>query len=201
MDKKTQKTYDILGKAYLDEIADDIPKELQEFIGLIPRNGRVLDVGCAGGRDSALFVAQGFDVVGIDLSELFLKEARKHVPSATFQKMDVSKLTFPENHFDAVWASAVLLHLKKGEMPKALKNLLHVLKEGGVIHIRVKEGDGERYVQEKLSKGHERFFAFYKKGELEEKMEDIGFNVFKRRTFSDEIGREGVRLISIWAEK
>lgn len=201
MDEKTQKTYDILGKAYLDEIADDTPKELQEFIGLIPRNGRVLDVGCAGGRDSALFVAQGFDVVGIDLSELFLKEARKRVPAATFQKMDVSKLTFPGNHFDAVWANAVLLHLKKEKVPKALENLHYVLKEGGIIHIRVKEGEGERYVQEKLSRGHERFFAFYKKGELEEKMEDIGFKIAKRRTFGDEVGREGVRWISIWAKK
>lgn len=201
MDDETQKTYDALGTQYLDAIRDDSPSEIDEFIAEVPEGGRVLDVGCAGGRDSAIFASRGFEVIGIDLSKAFLAEAKKLVPGATFFKMDLRELTFPEEHFDAVWTNAVLLHLKKSEAPKALAMLLFVLKRGGIIHVRVKEGTGEKYVTDELSQGRRRFFSFYEPGELEKMMGDIGFAVDPPRVFGDEIGREGVRWISIWAKK
>jgi len=44
---------------------------------------------------------------------MFLKEARKNVAGTISKKMDLMKLDFPDNNFDAVRANAVLLHFSK----------------------------------------------------------------------------------------
>ena len=85
--KKTIEAYVKLGEKYLGH--GKTAREFPEFIKLLPKGGRVLDVGCAGGRDSKRFTQKGFKVIGIDLVDLFLKIARKNVPKAKFIKGNI----------------------------------------------------------------------------------------------------------------
>jgi 2-polyprenyl-3-methyl-5-hydroxy-6-metoxy-1,4-benzoquinol methylase len=50
---------------------------MKEYMRRLKSGGTVLDVGCAGGRDSKKLVGRGFKVIGIDLVDSFLKIARK----------------------------------------------------------------------------------------------------------------------------
>jgi SAM-dependent methyltransferase len=45
--------------------------------------GRVLDLGCGPGVDTALFAQRGFDVVGFDVTGSFLRRARDHLADVT----------------------------------------------------------------------------------------------------------------------
>lgn len=203
-DKKYQETikvYEKLGKGYVNYVEPYTPKEFYDFIKLLPQNGRVLDVGCCGGRDSKKFIEKGFKVIGIDLTNSFLKEARKRVPEAKFIKMDLRYLKFPKNYFDAIWAQAVLLHLEKKDMTKALKGFYRVLKDNGKIHIRVKKGRGIYYNKEKLLGKERRLFTCFLKKELEDFVKKVGFKIISSRFFPDDAGRKGVKWICIWAEK
>ena len=47
--KNTIKVYKKLGKKYIQAIEDVKIEELNDFMDVLPRGGRVLDVGCAGG--------------------------------------------------------------------------------------------------------------------------------------------------------
>lgn len=199
--RKTIELYEKLGKKYVEDIAGTDIRELPDFVGLLPRGSRVLDVGCAGGRDSKKFLEAGFEVVGIDLVDVFLEEARKNTPRAKFIKMDLLDLEFPDNHFDGIWAIAVLLHLKKEDIPKALKGFRRVLKSKGILYIRVKRGSGEKYKEERLSDGEKRFFSYFLKNELERFVKNAGFRIISSKIFSDLLGRKNLKWIGLLAEK
>jgi SAM-dependent methyltransferase len=198
---KTVDAYQKLGEQYLRRIKDITPKEIYGFMKLLPKRGRVLDVGCAGGRDSKRFFQKGFQVVGIDLVDTFLEEARKSVPEGEVIKMDMCELNFPQNYFDGIWANAALLHLLKKNIPEVLKDFHEVLKPNGKLHIRVKRGEGAGCEKDKLSGGEERPFTYFLKDELEGLVRAARFRIIVTRIFPDESGRKEVSWISLWAEK
>lgn len=175
---RTVAVYDTIAKEYADEIENYAPlKELTAFTSLVPKGRRVLDVGCAAGRDSFYLASKGYKVIGIDLSEELLKIARKRGSHVDFQKQDMRKLKFGPASFDGIWASAAILHLKREEVPSVLKQFHEILKPDGVLFISVKEGEGEADVVEKLAGSLRRHFTYFKLAELKQLLSKAGFTV------------------------
>src|SRR3990172_7698795 len=85
------------------------------FYKLLPK-GKVIEIGCGGGRDAKDYLIGRYDYVGTDASGGLLNEASKRNPNCKFLKRSVYDLDFPENSFDGFWASAVLLHIPKGKI-------------------------------------------------------------------------------------
>ncbi|TAK95879.1 class I SAM-dependent methyltransferase [Patescibacteria group bacterium] len=196
----TIKAYSRMGSAYLKVIEGLMPSEFLDFAKLLPRKGSVLDIGCAGGRDSKRFAGKGFRVTGIDLVDTFLRQARKNVPEARFKKMDLLQLKLPVNSFDGVWASAVLLHISKKDIPNVLRNIHKVLRPGGVIFIQVKKGKGTSYKKDKLSE-EKRWFVYFSEGELEKILKNEGYEVLYSSLRKDDGGRKDTHWIRIIARK
>ena len=199
--EKTTETYTVLGDKYLEDISNATPPELSDFIKLFPQGSKILEVGTAGGRDAKIFVDAGMDVTGIDMVGDFLNKAKKDVPNANFIQMDVRGMNFPDNSFEGIYANAVLLHLEKKEVPPVLDKFYALLKPEGKLHIRLKEGEGEKEIVEKLSQNHSRFFSFFTQAEVEELLKKSGFKIIRSEEMPDNIGREGLKWISIWGEK
>lgn len=198
---ETAEVYTKLGKTYLSLVAHATPEEIHIFCEKMPKRARILDLGCAGGRDSKIFADRGFDVVGIDLCDPFLEEAKKNVPSGTFLKKDFLDLDLPTTSFDGIWACASLLHLKKTDVGKTMESLYHLLKQGGHIFVGVKQGKGEDRIIDTLSNGHHRFFSFYEKEEIETMITNAGFNVLYTKIQPDRTGRAEVKWIMLIAQK
>lgn len=194
-------SYKKLGKQYIDDISRLEPADLKRFIKSVSQKGIILDIGCAAGRDSAKFVKAGFNVVRIDLVEEFISLAKKRVPQGKFYVMDLADLKLPKNHFDGIWACAVLLHVEKKDILKVLKSISRVLKTGGLLNIRVKRGKDSKALIDKLSQGSGRNFTLFYKYELEEYVRKAGFKMIKSRMFPDEAKRKNVKWISISATK
>ena len=95
---------------------------------------RVLDVGCGLGHDAfaiAERVGPRGHVVGVDISEVMVEEARRRkLPESPveFQIGDARKLPFPSGHFDAVRAERLLMHVPEASV--ALAEMLRVLRPG-----------------------------------------------------------------------
>ena len=84
----------------------------QRIVQLL-KGQRVLDVCCGTGNLTAMLVAAGCQVVGVDSSPTMLSHARRKHIAAEFKQMDATQLPF--NHeFDAAVIS-IALH----EMPPA----------------------------------------------------------------------------------
>ncbi len=199
--RQTINTYKHLGKKYLAELGKASATELPEFIRILPREALVLDVGCAGGKDAKKFLVAGCRVFGIDVVPEFLKEAKEQNRRGKFLVMDVRKLSFPRDYFDAIWADSILLHFPKKDVRKIVTSFYGILKAGGKLHIRVKLGRGVRPVADSLGHFHKRWFYFYSPKEIEKICRQAGFLIIASRIFADEWGRKDVKWVSVWGRK
>jgi ubiquinone/menaquinone biosynthesis C-methylase UbiE len=119
--------------------------ELDEFANLVPKGGKILDVGCGAGIPTAKYlVNKGLKVTGIDISETMLKMARKNVPDAEFIHKDMIELDFEDNTFDGIISVYALFHVPKQEHKQIFQNFYRILKPGGkmLINTGISESEG-----------------------------------------------------------
>jgi ubiquinone/menaquinone biosynthesis C-methylase UbiE len=109
----------------------------------------VLDAGAGTGEDAqqvAKLVAPGGHVVGLDLSQIMIDEARRRVQDPSlplrFMQGDIQHLTFADATFDRCYATGVFIHLPDPHL--ALTELVRVTRPGGKLLIA--EGDHETQV-------------------------------------------------------
>ena len=183
MDESTKKTLDFYNQ-YAEEFYEKTKtfhnsRWFKSFFSLMPPNGKILDLGCAFGRDCRYFVESGFDTYGVDFSNEMIKKAKKFVPEAKFRVMDVLDLKFDKSFFDGVWCSAVLLHIKKLLIPKALSEINKVMKRGGILFLYLKGGKGEEIVKDKRYGGVEKFYSYFQKNEMKKMLINAGFNLIE----------------------
>lgn len=118
-------------------IAIDIEKEVWKASGLKP-GMNILDLACGPGFTACELAREAGDghVTGVDINEELIQVAHQAKESektenVSFSTGNVYELTLPENHFDFVYARFVFQHLEKPQL--ALKNILRVLKPGGIL--------------------------------------------------------------------
>jgi ubiquinone/menaquinone biosynthesis C-methylase UbiE len=204
--KDTIAWYDANAEKYASNL-EKVPNLdlINKFADAVGENGRVLDAGCAAGRDSTLLKEKGLEPIGVDLSESLLVVARKKHPDIQFKHANFLNLPFKDEIFDGVWAHASLLHLETTEeVGQALKEFHRVLKQGGVIHVFVKQQQGEEkiaVISDTLS-GHDRFFQWFTKNEIKSLLEDTGFTLqLIEDNYKDSADREEVKWIVALARK
>lgn len=199
--KMINKSYDQLGNNYLKKIEPYPIQEMQNFMDLLPNRSSVLDVGCAGGRDTKIFADHGFNTTGIDINKNFIKIAKSKVPKAKFLVMNAEKLDFADKSFDGIYACAILLHVKKEDIPEALDEFKRCLKDHGKLFISVKEGIGEEYISDAHSPNIKRFMSYFTQEEIHQYLKKTAFKIIFEKLTPDEAKRVGITWIKLIAEK
>ena len=181
----TAKIYDKISSAYADKF-NEPSDNIDEFLKLIPKGSKILDAGCGPGVDSAYMNSQGFEVIGVDLSEKMLELARKKSPNIKFEKADIRELDFNKSTFDGILASYSLIHIPKKDIPNLIKNFLKFLKPNGVICVGIQEGESrEMFITEPFKPDEKIFVNVISADELRELLEKNGFtplNEFMRKS-------------------
>jgi SAM-dependent methyltransferase len=96
------------------------------FKGLLSGSGKALDYGCGTG-DLTAFLAQSYEVTGVDISPEAIRLAdKKH--ELDFRVMNAESLDFPDDTFDLVAGRAILHHL---DLDTAYAEVARVLKPDG----------------------------------------------------------------------
>ncbi len=100
---------------------------------LPPLDGQtVIDLGCGVGDLAAEFVARGARVIGCDMNEEFLREARsRQLSNAEFRKVDMRSLPDLGVMADGLWCSFTAAYFT--DLPTALLAWARNLKAGGWI--------------------------------------------------------------------
>lgn len=148
---------------------------LEKFTSFLNPSSKILDIGCAFGRDSKYFSENNFEAYGIDLSIKMIKKAKEFSPLSKFFVMDMMNLKFDDNFFDGIWCSAALLHLNKKDALLAMKEFKRVLKNDGVLYLNLKEGEGEKYITDDRYNNVEKFYSYYSEFEIK--------NILKKENF------------------
>lgn len=109
-----------LQRHYMRDFARLIRREL-------PRQARILDIGCGTGLLLAELRRHGFrDLHGIDLSPRMIEKARENFDGPLYVG-SCYQLPFPDEHFDAIIISSMLHHLPDVPRPRhALKVYLKI---------------------------------------------------------------------------
>jgi len=105
-------------------------KFIRKIFKYIKKGSKILEVGCGVGQVSNFLVEKEYDVTGVDISSLFINEAKKH-GKAKFYAGDSTKLPFKDKSFDAVISAETLEHIPNPR--KALYEMSRVLRKGGIM--------------------------------------------------------------------
>lgn len=139
----------------------------------VPKNARILDIGCSGGVLMLALRDAGFtDVTGLDFSEEAIEQCKRKGLSQV-HVMDAHFPGFKDEEFDLIIASDCLEHLEKDEV--ALGNWHRILKKGGVGYIFV-PAFMSLWSEHDVINHH---FRRYTRDELATKAGNAGFKVTK----------------------
>ena len=134
-------------------VGADMGETYEIFNSYLKKGATILDLGCGSGRDSRYFSNYGYEVISVDYSDEMVKMAGEFLNKEVI-KIDMRQMDFKDK-FDGIWACASVLHIKKNEMAKVLKNSYCALKDSGIMYMSFKYGEGE------VQKGG-RHFSNYK---------------------------------------
>ena len=71
----------------------DMTNTYKAFLKLLPKGGKILDLGCGSGRDSMNFMKLGYEVTAVDGSKELAKKASallgKEVIASTFEELEL----------------------------------------------------------------------------------------------------------------
>lgn len=158
-------------------------KELEAFVGLLPRNAKILDLGCGAGVPVTKFlVDSGFNVTGIDFSESMLNLATKNVPEAKFIKKNMTELDFKDKSFDGLTACYSIIHVPREKHATLFQTFHRVLKPNGIILISMGstgwEGTDEFH-------GTPMFWSHYAPKKTLQMVTDAGFHILFEKNIVD----------------
>ena len=177
----TVASYDAGAEAYAagqTEPTDDLLVTYDGFAGLLENGARVLEIGSGGGRDAAQLEQRGLSVRRTDITPGFVTLLRAAGHEASVLDPLVDDLADPERDapYDGVWASASLLHVRREHLPTVLARLAAATRDGGVLQLAVKEGDGARFSVHGNVAGP-RHFTFWREPALRAVLDEAGWDV------------------------
>jgi len=126
---------------YWDSVAEKkeftTPFQIELFKNVVPKEARILDVGCGYGRTlQELYLSKFTNLSGIDISKKMIDKGTKLYPKITLKKYDNFKFPFENNSFDAVILLAVLTCIiSNNEQEKLIDEIQRVLKDDGILYI------------------------------------------------------------------
>lgn len=93
--------------------------------------GTVLDIACASGYGTAILVDYADRIVGMDVEERALAEARERIPAATFQAVSAPPIPVSSSTFDTIVTFETIEHIE--DDAGYARELARILKPDGKV--------------------------------------------------------------------
>ena len=162
-------------------------RHLDAFLDRLTPGARILELGCGGGRDAAHMARRGFAVDATDGTPAMVRKARERTG------LDVREMRFDQLHsaddYDAVWAHACLLHVRRADLPDILSRIGTALRPGGWHYASFKLAGPENPVEGRDR--HGRLHNFPDAGWVESIYREAGFRIEEALVFRGD-GADGV---------
>lgn len=116
---------------------------LARFTAALTPGARVLDLGCGAGEPIARwFIAEGFQVTGVDFAQPMLDIARARWPDGDWRLGDMRHLDLPDR-FGGIVAWHSFFHLRPDEQRACIAQMAQHLVPGGSLLLTVGPRAGE----------------------------------------------------------
>jgi tellurite methyltransferase len=112
---------------------------LVDYVSLVNKSGKVLDLGMGEGRNALYFASKGFEAEGIDISETAINRALSYAQeNGLVMKAAVSDLLsfeIEENAYSLIILANVLNFFKDEEISQVIDKVKRGLAEDGLLYI------------------------------------------------------------------
>lgn len=198
MDEKTLSAYDAQAREFAKRYENSSGGISEWFNVAFPKHCRVLDVGAGSGRDLALLLASGWEAFGVEPSGALIEEALQFHPELQVRLHQdglPALSTIPDQSFDGILSSAVLMHIPEEELFDSIFSLRRILKPGGRLLISLPiEADGTPTCG-RDSTG--RIFNGLSAGKIEWLLSRCGFRKIGIGQSDDALGRTERRWVTL----
>jgi pseudaminic acid biosynthesis-associated methylase len=94
------------------------------FLGIIPADARILEVGCNIGNQLLLLQRLGYvNLYGVDIQDYALEMARSRTKNVNLTRASSFALPYEDKYFDMVLTSGVLMHVSPRDLPAAMDEI------------------------------------------------------------------------------
>ena len=175
-------------------ICADMSGLCDEFLGLLPACGSILDLGCGSGRDSKYFASHGREVISVDGSKELCRIAAEFLGREVIC-CDFREYT-PDRIFAGIWASASLLHLEEGEILRVVERLSGYLADNGIFCMSFKHGNFSGFRDG-------RYYTDFDEGKISRMIENVKGLEIVRLKISEDVrsGFKGRKWLNVFCKK
>jgi ubiquinone/menaquinone biosynthesis C-methylase UbiE len=172
-------------------VSEDV-QLLQLLVERLPKRAIVLDAGCGSGYPVTRFLAESFQVTGVDFSDVQLRLAKVSLPDSAFVSADIARMPFKNDVFDALCSYYAIIHVPRHEHSKLLLDFNRILKTDGLALLCLGAGDLSEDNSDWL--GTEMFWSHYNMQTNLEMVKDSGFSVVWSRVVKDPVDVRSAHL-------
>jgi pseudaminic acid biosynthesis-associated methylase len=113
-----------LNKIYQTWYGTPRTKMNEEFLGSLPKDTRILEVGCNTGMQLANLKDMGFSsLYGIELQDYAVQKAKEYTQGINIIQGSAFDIPFKDQFFDLVFTSGVLIHIAPENLPKVFSEM------------------------------------------------------------------------------
>lgn len=202
-------SYDRVAAEYARRIADELKDKpldrqlLEQLAGRLRGRGVICDLGCGPGHVARYLHERGAEVMGLDLSEAMLAQARRLNPGLHFQAGNMLDLAeVAEGAWAGIAAFYSIIHIPEADLPTALRELKRVLQPGGLLLLAFHVGAETVHLDELWGHPVSADFIFYPPAVMVGHLEAVGFqveDVIERAPYPDV--EHPSRRAYLWARK
>ncbi len=154
---------------------------LKLLLKFAPKRGKLLDIGSHLGFFLELALRRGFDVVGLEPSEMAVEYAIKKLGIET-KIGTLDSIKFPQDHFDVVTLFHTIEHLP--DPSKIVYQINQIIRPGGILVIETPniKNVWVKIFRRKWRQFLPNHFYFFSRETLSKLLEKNGFKVLDTRT-------------------
>ena len=175
-------SYDAVADEYARQIYDELRhkpfdrEQLDRLAAAVGSRGVICDLGCGPGQIARHLADRGAAVVGVDLSEGMLAQARRLNPGIAFQQGDMRALTtVPDGAWAGIAAFYSIIHIPRAQLVSALTELRRVLQPGGLLLLAFHLGEGELHLDTWWERPVNAEFVYFQTAEMLTALAAAGF--------------------------
>ncbi len=177
----TRDSYNRVAAEYARRLSNELDhKPLERALldaFMVNASGQICDLGCGPGQIAAYLHGIGRNVIGVDLADEMLAEARLLHPDIPFVQADMRSLPFADESLAGIVAFYSLIHIPRAQIPAVLLELWRVLQPGGEMLVGFHRGQETRHLDDFFDAAVDLDFHFFTSQEMTDWCIAAGFTI------------------------